>query len=171
MGLFRRLFPGAAKPVAIPVHPHRKSVTLPKGQAPAVGGKTFALPGTGKPVAIPVGKKPVAERADIYLPRGEAPTGRRTDKRVESYGLEDSFIAGTRTIVLSSWLHAVEYHRQAEDFEVWFLDGAHVTVHGVSEAEARDFFHAPSKGGWYWDNVLGPGYRLGNPAQARKRWS
>lgn len=177
MGLFKRLFPGAAKPaptakpVAIPVNPHfKKSVAIPKGQSPAVGGKSLSLPGTGRPVATPVGGKPVAIREAMTLGRAVPPNGRRTEENVAYTGVE-MLLAGTHTYLTSSWLAAAEYHRDAEDLEVWFLDGAHVTVHDISEAEARDFFTAPSKGGAYWDIVLGPNYVHGKPHTARKRWT
>lgn len=181
MGIFRRLFPGAAKsaskPVAVPVHPRtHKLVRLPGGEGPKVGGKPLSIPGTGKPVAEPAGRpvatpvRPKALRQAMTLGRAEPPTGRRTSTPV-AHTMADAFIAGTDTYVTSSWLKMVRYHRDTEDLDVWFLDGFHCTVHQISEAEARDFYAAPSKGGWYWDNVLGQNYPLGHPHMAKKHWS
>ena len=175
MGIFRRLFPGAKKPappdkpVAIPVNPRvHKLVKLPSGQAPRVEGRTFALPGTGKPVATPV-NRPVAQRQAMTLGRAEVPTGRRTSTPVP-HTMVDAFLAGTKTFVTSSWLAYAEYHRQQRELEIGFLDGFVATYEDIDEALAATFYHAPSKGGFVHDYLLGPGWVPGRRETARKRW-
>ncbi len=161
-GFFQGLFPGAKK------KPAAKPLRIPSGQAGVGTGKQITIPGTGRAVATPVGR-PVAKRQSMTLGRAEPPTGQRTNIPVE-HTHEDAFVAGTLTYLTSSWLKAMEYHRGTSSLHVWFLDGFSCEVEDISEAEARAFFTAPSKGGAYWDIVLGAGYVHGQPHTAAKRW-
>ena len=152
-GFFGRLFDRGRKsappprPVATPVRPVATPV---------------------RPVATPVGK-PVAIPQPMTLGRGEAPTGQRTTIPVH-HTLEDAFVAGTMTHVTSSWLAAAQYFRDTRELWVRFLDGFSCRVQSIGEDEARSFYRAPSKGGWYHDHVLGPGWIRGRPGTALKRW-
>jgi hypothetical protein len=124
-----------------------------------------------KPKEFPHARRPRAERAPILLGRATFPTGRRTSEPIpfgkELYG---AFLAGTDTHVTSSWLSWVRYDRDRQEMETHFLDGAAVTLEAVTEEVALSFYDAPSKGGWWWDNVLGPNYVKGQPGTALMRW-
>lgn len=116
-------------------------------------------------------RHPVALPQDITLGRSSVPTGQRTNIGVpHDEGMIAPFLSGTVLNVTSSWLRAVKYRRGTSELEAWFLDGFHCTVRDFSEEEAVAFYRAPSKGGFWHDVVLGPGYVKGQPSTAAKHW-
>lgn len=172
---------GRKHPVAIPV-PVGKAAEVAAGNKTAA--RIYELHEQLVARKAATRKHPVAIPQDITLPRkveSEA-AEREWQKKRGGYGTREgaqpvfadealvpAFLAGTATNVTSSWLAAVRYRADDEELEVWFLNGYHCIVEDVSRAEAVSFWDAPSKGGWYWDNVLGPGYIMGS-RNGRKRW-
>lgn len=142
-----------------------------------MAGETFNRPSEStqaKPTALPVGRTPARVGVPIVVGRGEPPDGRRTTKPAfegRDPASEEAFVLyGQKIHLTSSWLSAAQYSPDTHELGVWFNDGAAVIVEDVTEREARIFFNAPSKGGWYWDYILGRGYQKGMPSTALKKW-
>ncbi len=133
--------------------------------------RDFGRPLFGKPVATPAGK-PVAVPQPITLGRSTPPTGQRTTVGVphaEAY--IEPFLSGTVLNVTSSVIDFVTYDRPRQELTIHFLGTTSLrttTYEDVTESEAAGFYHAPSKGGWWHDVCLGPGWRPGHGTA--KRW-
>ncbi len=63
-----------------------------------------------------------------------------------------TFLAGTWEPVDSSNVAEAAYDADASRLLVRF-DSGHGHWYAVSPSQARDFYEAPSKGTWLWDNV------------------
>lgn len=160
MGLFGKLFGGKAKAV-----PTAKVVNIPtagKVTTPPTGRELIAPP-VRFPTAQPV-KKPMR-----VIGRGSPPTGTRDNPLYTAprEGLVD-FLGGEEMGFTSSWIWKGRYDVEAQSLYVTFLDGHPVRVTPISSSEASEFFHSSSKGGWYWNFVLGPGYVMGQRSSGRK---
>ncbi len=165
MALFGRLF-GKKVPVAKPVNiPTAQKVSRPATGA-VLGPFPVAKP-VGPPVTIPTAQK--VKKPMRVIGRGSPPTGKRDNPlyTVPVEGLTE-FLGGEEMGFTSSWIARAEYVVEIQALYVTFLDGHRVQVTPISSLEAQEFFQSSSKGGWYWNFVLGPGYVMGQRWTGRK---
>jgi len=87
----------------------------------------------------------------------EAAAEKLGSDEVDAFVLQGEFIT-----VHSTWLFGAQYFREDERMMVQFRDNYAVLVNDISEREAVEFAIAPSKGIWFWDNVLGRGTTKGH---------
>jgi hypothetical protein len=72
----------------------------------------------------------------------------------------DDFLFGKALFPVSDLVASAKYHLGRKELEIRFvqkfLGGAVAFYEDVSEAEARDFYNATSKGSWVHANLFGP---------------
>lgn len=53
----------------------------------------------------------------------------------------------------SSNVGSFRFLHKSNELEILYKDGSAYLYSNISEAEAKSLFHAPSRGGWVWDNL------------------
>lgn len=81
----------------------------------------------------------------------------------------DGFVfEGEPIYVRSSTLVLLQYFIDDHKLMAEFANGSAYIIEDVSEWEAIDLYHSPSKGEWYWDHVRVRGSKRGSQKAFRK---
>lgn len=126
------------------------------------------------------------ENRDDLLDRTIAETRRLLKKKRDTRSHLEQFLDGDIWLETpqSSNVAKFRFLPKTEDQErgrlhVVFKDGNEYYVFGVTDLEARNWYHAQSKGKWYWDHVRIRGTKLGHKkpyehiahgATVRRKW-
>lgn len=81
----------------------------------------------------------------LGIDRGKLPT---PDDRFRQFLYGNNWTSFT-----STYLKAARYDWNTSTLQVLYPDGTVWSYRNVTPGEARDFYEAPSKGTWMWDNV------------------
>ncbi len=118
--------------------------------------KLFGKPAADRGKVNPrsVGKSGTQRPSPRTIPRGELPTGERTNiQHPLAQEDVDAFLNGEMQQLLSSNVDKAQYDSERQILYIWYLGGECWAYDPYTEKEAAMFMEAPSKGGFIWDHI------------------